>query len=143
MKSMNKEILKSIVFFCLLLILSRLIPHPPNFTPLIAGAIFYGVFWLVTKFNKAKWTSYSLRAAAAAIILTPWYANIQGETMAPALMVMTLDLITIGGEAVPRSAIPLVLAIIASQIVVAIVYFIQKNRAEAVLPRFKFSDKND
>ena len=32
---------------------------------LIAGAIFYGVFWLVTKFNKAKWTSYSLRAAAA------------------------------------------------------------------------------
>lgn len=110
---------------------------------LIAGAIFYGVFWLVTKFNKAKWTSYSLRAAAAAIILTPWYANIQGETMAPALMVMTLDLITIGGEAVPRSAIPLVLAIIASQIVVAIVYFIQKNRAEAVLPKFKFSDKND
>jgi len=110
---------------------------------LIAGAIFYGVFWLVTKFNKAKWTSYSLRAAAAAIILTPWYANIQGETMAPALMVMTLDLITIGGEAVPRSAIPLVLAIIATQIVVAIVYFIQKNRAEAVLPKFKFSDKND
>ncbi|MED5411870.1 MAG: hypothetical protein VYE30_05960 [Pseudomonadota bacterium] len=110
---------------------------------LIAGAIFYGVFWLVTKFNKAKWTSYSLRAAAAAIILTPWYANIQGETMAPALMVMTLDLITIGGEAVPRSAIPLVLAIIASQIVVAIIYFIQKNRAEAVLPKFKFSDKND
>ena len=40
MKPMNKEILKSIVFFCLLLILSRLIPHPPNFTPLIAGAIF-------------------------------------------------------------------------------------------------------
>ena len=110
---------------------------------LIAGAIFYGVFWLVTKFNKAKWTSYSLRAAAAAIILTPWYANIQGETMAPALMVMTLDLITIGWEAVPRSAIPLVLAIIATQIVVAIVYFIQKNRAEAVLPKFKFSDKND
>ena len=39
-KPLNKEILKSIVFFCLLLILSRLIPHPPNFTPLIAGAIF-------------------------------------------------------------------------------------------------------
>ena len=101
---------------------------------LIAGAFFYGVFWLVTKFNKAKWTSYSLRAAAAAIILTPWYANIQGETMAPALMVMTLDLITIGGQAVARSAIPLVLAIIATQIVVAIVYFFQKSRAEAVLP---------
>ena len=40
MKPLNKEIVKSIVFFCLLLVLSRLIPHPPNFTPLIAGAIF-------------------------------------------------------------------------------------------------------
>ena len=39
-KPLNKEILKSILFFCILLILSRLIPHPPNFTPLIAGAIF-------------------------------------------------------------------------------------------------------
>ena len=110
---------------------------------LIASAIFFSLLWLVTKFNEAKWTSYSLRAAAAAIILTPWYANIQGETMAPALMVMALDFITIGGEAVPRSAIPLVLAIIAAQIVVAIVYFIQKSRAESVLPKFKFSDKND
>ncbi len=110
---------------------------------LIAGAIFYGVFWLVTKFNKAKWTSYSLRAAAAAIILTPWYANIQGETMAPALMVMTLDLITNGGGAVARSAIPLALAIIAAEIAVTIFYFIQKNYDEAVLLRFKISNKND
>lgn len=37
---MNKQIIKGILFFCSLLILSRLIPHPPNFTPLIAGAIF-------------------------------------------------------------------------------------------------------
>ena len=110
---------------------------------LVASATFCWFFWLVTNFDKAKWTSYSLRAAAAAIILTPWDANIQGETMAPALMVMTLDLITEGAEAVPRSAIPLVLAIIAAQIVAAIVYFIQKSRSAAVLPKFKFSDKND
>ena len=72
---------------------------------LVASAIFYWGFWLVTDFNKAKWTSYSLRAAAAALILTPWYANIQGETMAPALMVMTLDLITNGRGAVARYAL--------------------------------------
>ena len=32
--------LKCVLFFVGLLILSRLIPHPPNFTPLIAGAVF-------------------------------------------------------------------------------------------------------
>tara|TARA_B100001013_G_scaffold220472_1_gene134614 strand:+ start:98 stop:595 length:498 start_codon:yes stop_codon:yes gene_type:complete len=32
--------LKSLLFFAGLLILSRLIPHPPNFSPLIAGAVF-------------------------------------------------------------------------------------------------------
>ena len=109
---------------------------------LVASAIFYWGFWLVTDFNKAKWTSYSLRAAAAAVILTPWYANIQGETMAPALMVMTLDLITNGREAVVRSAIPMVLAIIAAEVVVTIFYFIQKSRAKAALPKFKISNQN-
>ena len=39
-KALNRQTLKSILFFCTLLVLSRLIPHPPNFTPLIAGAIF-------------------------------------------------------------------------------------------------------
>ena len=104
---------------------------------LVAGAIFYWGFWLVTDFNKAKWTCYSLRAAAAAVILTPWYANIQGETMAPALMVMTLDLITNGRGAVARSAVPLVLAIIVAEIAVTIFYFIQKNRAKVARPKFK------
>ena len=34
------NLLKSLLFFVGLLILSRLIPHPPNFTPLLAGAAF-------------------------------------------------------------------------------------------------------
>ena len=110
---------------------------------LVAAAIFYWGFWLVTDFNKAKWTSYSLRAAAAAVILTPWYANIQGETMAPALMVMTLDLITNGRGAVARSAVPLVLAIIVAEIAVTIFYFIQKNRAKVARPKFKISNQNN
>ena len=95
---------------------------------LAASGIFYTVFWLITRFDKAKWTSYSLRAVAAAVILTPWYANVQGETMAPALMVMTLDLITIGTEAVTRSAIPLLLAIIGAEFVATVFYLIQKRR---------------
>ena len=31
---------KGIIFLTLLLILSRVIPHPPNFTPILAGIIF-------------------------------------------------------------------------------------------------------
>ena len=34
------NLFKSLLFFIVLLVLSRLIPHPPNFTPLIAGAVF-------------------------------------------------------------------------------------------------------
>ena len=34
------NIIKSLLFFVSLIVLSRLIPHPPNFTPIIAGAVF-------------------------------------------------------------------------------------------------------
>ena len=37
---MNKDILRSFLFFCLIIVVSRLVPHPPNFTPILAGAIF-------------------------------------------------------------------------------------------------------
>jgi len=37
---LNKDIVKSILFFCAIIALSRLVPHPPNFTPILAGAIF-------------------------------------------------------------------------------------------------------
>ena len=36
----NMNTLKSFSFFICLLLLSRLIPHPPNFTPLLAGIVF-------------------------------------------------------------------------------------------------------
>ena len=96
---------------------------------LAASGVFYAVFWLLTAFSTAKWLSYSLRAVAAAVILTPWYANVQGESFAPALMVMTLDLITIGTSAVGRAAIPLLLSVIASEIAATVFYFVQKRQS--------------
>ena len=39
-KFLSMNTLKSVSFFVCLLLVSRLIPHPPNFTPLIAGIIF-------------------------------------------------------------------------------------------------------
>ena len=95
---------------------------------LAASGIFFALFWFLTEFKSAVWSSYSLRAVAAAIILTPWYANTQGESFAPALMIMTLDLITIGGETISRAAIPLLLSVFVAEVAVTIFYFIQKRR---------------
>ena len=95
---------------------------------LAASGVFFALVWFLTAFKSAVWSSYSLRAVAAAIILTPWYANTQGESFAPALMVMTLDLITIGGETISRAAIPLLLSVIVAEVAVTIFYFIQKRR---------------
>ena len=95
---------------------------------LAASGVFFALVWFLTAFKSAAWSSYSLRSVAAAIILTPWYANTQGESFAPALMVMTLDLITIGGEAINRAAIPLLLSVIAAEVAATLFYFIQKRR---------------
>ena len=95
---------------------------------LTASALFYGVFWRLTRFRQARWTAYSLRAIVAVIILTPWYANAQGTTLAPALMVLALDAITIGSEAAIRSIIPLILAIILAEALATVIFFIKKRR---------------
>ncbi|MDP6536241.1 MAG: hypothetical protein QGG02_07960 [Gammaproteobacteria bacterium] len=95
---------------------------------LAASVLFYGLFWQLTRFRHARWTAYSLRAIAAAIILTPWYANAQGTTLAPALMVLALDAITIGSEATLRSIIPLVLAIILAETLATVIFLIKKRQ---------------
>ena len=77
---------------------------------LAAAVVFTALLWRLTRFQHGIWRSYSLRAVAIAVIFTPWYSNPQDSIMAPALMVATLDAITIGGSASFRSFVPLVLA---------------------------------
>ena len=98
------------------------------FVYLMAGAVFYVVWHRFTRFKRALWWSYSLRAIFLALALTPWYSNTQAETFAPALMVMTLDLITVGGEAAMRAFVPLMASLFGSILVSTILYFIQKKR---------------
>ena len=95
---------------------------------LLASAVFFAVFWKFTSFRQAVWLSYSLRAVAIAVILTPWYANPQGEVLAPALIVVLLDAITIGGSAAARATVPLVLAIILALVVATMMRVINKRR---------------
>jgi hypothetical protein len=88
-----------------------------------AAVIFSGLFWRVTRFEKAIWASYSLRAVAIAVVFTPWYSNSQESGMAPA----TLDAITGGFEAAFRSSVPLVLAVLFGLLLASVMSFFKKK----------------
>ena len=90
--------------------------------------LFTGIFWRVTRFKRAIWASYSLRAVAIAVIFTPWYSNSQESIMAPALMVAALDAITGGFEAAFRSLVPLILAVLFGLLLAGIMSFFKKRK---------------
>lgn len=90
---------------------------------LLASAVFYTIYWRLTAFRRRLWLSYSLRAVMAALILTPWYANTQDAVLAPALMVTTLDAITIGTDAAVRALVPLALALLGAEVLASLVWF--------------------
>jgi len=94
-----------------------------------AASLFYWIFWRVTAFKRARWIAYSMRGLMLALIITPWYANTEGTSLAPALMVMTLDAITIGTSAASRAMVPLLLALLLAEFVASLLYFIQRKRA--------------
>ncbi|PCJ17932.1 MAG: hypothetical protein COA96_17305 [SAR86 cluster bacterium] len=97
---------------------------------LSAAAVFYLVLWKATDLLASRWLPYLIRAVAGAVILTPWYTNSNDSLMAPALMIVILDGITIGSEAATRSIVPLILAIVfAILLATAILIFVKiKNR---------------
>ena len=94
-----------------------------------ASSVFYSVFWIITASVSAKFWIYLLRTFLAAIIFTPWFVNIQGGILAPALMVMALDMITIGVSATPRAGVPLLLSIIVAEFACIGFYLYKKNEA--------------
>lgn len=93
-----------------------------------AGAAFYWVFHRYTSTASPSWWMYTLRGMYFALALTPAYANDQGESLAPALMVATLDLITSGPEAISRALVPLLLSMLAA-IVIGSIVFVYKKRS--------------
>lgn len=99
---------------------------------LAASAVFYWVYWRLTAFKKRIWLGYSLRAIMLALILTPWYANTQGDVFAPALMIIALDAITIGTDAMGRAAVPLLLAIVAAEAFACLAWFIRRKEKKPV-----------
>ena len=98
-----------------------------------AAVIITGIFWRVTRFERAIWASYSIRAVAIAVVFTPWYSNSQDSVMAPALMVAALDAMTGGIESVFRSFVPLVLAVLLALLLATAMSFFKKKMNKKLL----------
>ena len=108
---------------------------------LVSAVIFVVIFWRITRFERAIWTSYSLRAVALAIIFTPWYSNPQESVMAPALMVAALDAITGGFEAAFRSFVPLALTVVFGLLLAGAMSFLKKKKLNKAINNKKIESK--
>ncbi len=97
----------------------------------LAAFAFCWVYWRITRLPTARWISYSLRSLMLALIFTPWYVNTEVTTMAPALMVVTLDAITVGVNAASRALVPLILSLIIAEVLATVFYFLTRNRESA------------
>ena len=106
---------------------------------LSAALTFTACFWRVTRFERAIWASYNLRAVTIAIIFTPWYSNSQDSGMAPALMVAALDAITGGATAAFRSFVPLGLAVFFALLLAGAMSFLKKKRIKKSLNNNKIN----
>ena len=102
------------------------------FIYLLASTVFFVVYWQITRFTTAIWSSYVLRALALAIVLTPWYANSGSPALAPALMVLLLDIITIGSEEALRTMVPLFLSVITAIITATVLSLVKRNKINKI-----------
>lgn len=99
---------------------------------LSAVGVFYWVLHHFTKTASPSWWFYSMRAFYLGLVLTPAYANDQGNSLSPALMVSTLDLITKGADAMTRSLIPLLLVLVGAVVIATIVFFYEKKKVKTI-----------
>ena len=84
------------------------------------GALCFIIFYRFTGVLRFKPLANTLRAILIAVMFTPWYISPEENLLAPAIIVMALDLVTIGGTSFVRSMVPLTLAVLFT-VVVAIV----------------------
>ena len=101
---------------------------------LLAGAVYYALFWRITRPRRRQLAAYCLRAWMLSVIATPWFTATTGSALAPALMVVLMDTITISGAAAVRAFIPLFLAMLISQVIAMVVYVVGRKRRDVAPP---------
>jgi len=88
-----------------------------------AGCIFLYMAWRVTRLLSNSRLILCIRAVLVALIFTPWYIGPEEDLLAPAVLIALLDAITIGTDAAIRTAVPLLLTIVFSLLVVILGLF--------------------
>ena len=96
---------------------------------LTAGVVFFLLFWRLISFLKFELLVYLFRGLLASLIFTPWFINLQESTLAPALIVAMLDLITLGSVEIFRAGVPLLFSIITFQAIALGLYVFKKKSA--------------
>lgn len=86
---------------------------------LCAAGVFSLMSWGILRRLPLRSLAFLLQCWLLALLFTPWYVQSDAELMAPAFIVLVLDLITIEPQAAIRALIPLVLSL-ALGLVVAI-----------------------
>ncbi|MCB1648226.1 MAG: hypothetical protein H7A05_02345 [Pseudomonadales bacterium] len=79
---------------------------------LFAGTLCYMIFYRFTGRIRSKPLANTLRAVLIALMFTPWYVGPEADLLAPALMVMLLDMITVDTSAFIRAFVPLILSLV-------------------------------
>lgn len=82
-----------------------------------AGTLCFVIFYRTTGAIRFKPIANSLRAILLALMFTPWYVTAEGDLLAPAIIVMMLDMVTIGGTSFVRAMVPLTLSILAAIVI--------------------------
>lgn len=75
------------------------------------GIVCYTIFHRFTGLIRFKPLAHSLRAMLLAVMFTPWYVSPDSNLLAPALMVVLLDMVTEGGTTFVRALVPLSMSI--------------------------------
>ena len=97
---------------------------------LTAAVVFFLLFWRFISVLKFELLVYMLRGLLASLIFTPWFINLQETTLAPALMVAMLDMITLGTAEIFRAGVPLFLSVFIFQAIALGFYIFKKKPAK-------------
>ena len=97
---------------------------------LAAAAVFVSIVWHLFVFRRFLLLTYVVRGLALALLLTPWTSNIREPYLAPALMILALDGITLGPEAAVRAFVPLFVGTLLGVIVACALWLRQRKKRQ-------------
>lgn len=75
------------------------------------GTLCYMIFYRFTGMIRFKPVANTLRAILLALMFTPWYVSPDSDLLAQALIVILLDMVTVGGTSFVRALVPLSMSV--------------------------------